>query len=419
MFKTYFKSTVFNQLLQPLSDNLSDCRNRRDCPKLSDHDWITIGINRVLDKEPSGRAYLQKLNDCANLDLGKGHFFESLKSKRRLKLCGELLEKINHSMESRLPDPLAQFSSLKDFDIYAGDGHFHAAAAHDPRKGGKKYAVGHLYALNLRTQGVSHLSVGDQINRKKEHDMRGLKRMEIDQLRQKAPKGRKVLYVWDKAGIDFHQWYLWKNKGIYFLSREKENMVLSVSGNRKVDCNLPINEGVLSDQIVSGGHGVAIRRITYYCPVKKETFSFITNLMEIEPGLVALLYKLRWDVEKVFDEWKNKLMEIKAWATTETAKTMQANFVCLAYNLITLMEHQLGEQENIVNEPEIKRREKRLKELEGQLQKQGEQIPYAYKVIQRMTQRGVKLIRWICNHLFQNGPWQEALDSLRRQYRSL
>ncbi len=112
-------------------------------------------------------------------------------------------------------------------------------------------------------------------------------------------------------------------------------------------------------------------------------------------------------------------MEIKAWATTENAKTMQANFVCLAYNLITLMEHQLGEQENIVNEPEIKRREKRLKELEGQLQKQGEQIPYAYKVIQRMTQRGVKLIRWICNHLFQNGPLQEALDSLRRQYRSL
>jgi len=278
MLKTHFKSNVFNQLLQPLSDDLSACRNRRDCPKLSDHDWMTIGINRVLCKENSGRAFLQKLFDFSKLDLGKSHFFESLKSKRRLKLCEELLEKINHSMESRLPDPLAQFSSLKDFDIYAGDGHFHAAATHDPRKGGKKYAVGHLYALNLRTQGVSHLLVGDQINRKKEHDMRGLKRMEMDQLRQKAPKGRKVLYVWDKAGIDFHQWYLWKNKGIYFLSREKENMKLRVSGNTIVDYDQSINEGVLADQIVSGGHGVAIRRITYHCSVKKETFSLLSPI---------------------------------------------------------------------------------------------------------------------------------------------
>jgi IS4 transposase len=30
---------------------------------------------------------------------------------------------------------------------------------------------------------------------------------------------------------------------------------------------------------------------------------------KIPPGLIALLYKLRWGVEKSFDEMKNKLLE--------------------------------------------------------------------------------------------------------------
>ena len=31
--------------------------------------------------------------------------------------------------------------------------------------------------------------------------------------------------------------------------------------------------------------------------------------MNIRPGVIAFLYKLRWDVEKVFDQLKNKLEE--------------------------------------------------------------------------------------------------------------
>jgi len=41
---------------------------------------------------------------------------------------------------------------------------------------------------------------------------------------------------------------------------------------------------------------------------------------------------MRWDVEKVFDELKNKLGEKQAWATSKNAKTMQATFLCIAHN---------------------------------------------------------------------------------------
>ena len=419
MFKNKFPSEVLNKLLSPLLSLLPDCRHLHSCPELPDEDWLCIGIQRVLQAESSGRAFLQLIGEHSLFLVRRSNFFESLKSQRRLRLCQEALSKVATLMKQDLPDPLAQFSSLKDFDVFAGDGHFHAAATHDPRKGGSHRAVGHLYTLNLRTQGLSHLSVGDQINRKKEHDMHILKRLEIAQLRQSAPVGRKVLYVWDKAGIDFAQWLQWKNKGIYFLSREKDNMRLIPNGHRRIDHTTPINQGVLKDELVAPNNGTLHRRITYHCPVKQNTYYFLTNEMTLEPGLIALLYKMRWDIEKVFDEIKNRYQEKKAWAVTETAKTIQANFICLGHNLSTLFAHKIQKEEGIENTPEIQRRAKRLKQLEVSLQKQNQQLPHLYKVHQRLTQRGVKWIRWLRNHLFQNVPWQQALSSLRRIYVSL
>jgi hypothetical protein len=137
-------------------------------------------------------------------------------------------------MAKSMPDPFASISSLDDFDLYAGDGHFIEAATHDKakprgsttqpsdpneastRQTTSKYATGHIYTINLRSHAMSHLAVADQQTRKKEHEMRTLKRQTANQLRQHAPKGRKVLYVWDRAGIDFRQWSQWKDlSGIY------------------------------------------------------------------------------------------------------------------------------------------------------------------------------------------------------------
>jgi hypothetical protein len=115
-----------------------------------------------------------------------------------------------------MPDPFASFKCLDDFDIYAGDGHFIAAASHDKAASRRrppqnkpdsrtaaftatKYATGHLYSLDLRSHGMTHLTVSDQVERKKEHDMRALKRQDIQTLRQGAATGRKVLYIWDRA----------------------------------------------------------------------------------------------------------------------------------------------------------------------------------------------------------------------------
>ena len=207
----------------PLLDLLPQAKCQRDCPELTDGRWLHPGVRRALEDQPSGRAFLQHLA-CSGVAAPElSHFLETLKSARRLSLITEP----SHGLAGSLPvlegDGWKCVPELAGFDVCAGDGHFHGAAAHDPRDAGDgtRYAVGHFFSLNLRTHALGHLSIADQIERKKEPDMRALKRLSVEALRQGAARGRKVIMAWDRAGIDFRQWHEWKHTGgIYFLSRE-------------------------------------------------------------------------------------------------------------------------------------------------------------------------------------------------------
>ena len=51
--------------------------------------------------------------------------------------------------------------------------------------------------------------------------------------------------------------------------------------------------------------------------------------------------------------------ECKAWARSANAKTMQAQFLCLAHNLMLLMKSELKSKQQIINHKEIRRAEQR------------------------------------------------------------
>ncbi len=64
---------------------------------------------------------------------------------------------------------------------------------------------------------------------------------------------------------------------------------------------------------------------------------------------------MRWDIEKVFDDFKNKLDETKAWSKSLTGKCMQAQFIVLAYNLLLRMRQHIEESEGLKEEAIIKK----------------------------------------------------------------
>jgi hypothetical protein len=418
--QTSSTKTVFGKLAQPLISLVDKCNYKRKCTTLPDDEWIKTGLLRILSQEPSGRAFIQKLSDSGGADIKRSLFFETLKSKRRLKLCSDVSLSLYESTRLKLldSDPFAQLSVLDGYDIHAGDGHYHGAAVHDIRKDGKKYPTQHFYSIDMRSHALRHLTLADTSGtRKREHDTRALKRLDIETLRQSAPKGQKVIYVWDRAGIDFFQWFKWKHLGgIHFVSREKSNMDGMVIGELNYDKKDPVNKGVLKYQIVGCSTGVMMNRVVYKCPLSGNTYRFITSLNKtIPPGLIAFLYKCRWDIEKIFDEIKNKLFEKKAWATSDIAKEMQAQFVCIAHNLMLLLEGCV-EKEGIVNKIEDNRRTKRLEKVIADKKLNSKKLPVFLTEPKSATQRSVKFIRWLRNHLFMNTSWREALEPLRRIY---
>jgi hypothetical protein len=417
MQTTATPTTVSQQFLNPLLQLLPACRAARVCLTLPDEQWLPMALARVLHECKSGRAFLQEYGSRLPVCPEVGAFFESLKSKRRLRLAAELNEKLQRQLARRASGQRLTAPVLHDYEVYAGDGHWHGAAVHDPVVKNVKDATGHFYGLNLRTHGVVHLTGADKDARRHEHDMRALKRLDLAALRQNAPAGKKVIWVWDKAGISFEQWHKWKSTaGIYFISCVKENMKLEVIGVRDFDTKDPINAGVVADQLVGTSQGVAVRRVTYEDPVTGERFQFITTEYSLAPGWIAFLYRRRWDIEKVFDEFKNKLSETKSWATSATAKQLQAQLLCLTHNLLLLFEHDVLAPAGVKNQAEDRRRDIRLAAAKKLVKKKSLTWPKLLDLLHRCTQHSVKFIRWLRANFFSPASCSQALASLRLLY---
>ena len=412
-------SSVFRKLLKPLQKCLLNNPYARSCQTTSDSDWLETGILRVLSEVRSGRHFLQKL-----FVLGKvicvGTFFATLRSSRRLCHLRETLScLLNLMLDMRQDeDPLQEFDELKSFQVFAADGHYHAHACHDPKIDGKHRPTQHFYCFNYRSLGLGHFALAETDNgAKKESDIKACKKKNVEELRQGAGKGVRTLYVWDRAIIDYKFWAEMKKKAVYFLSLCKSNLRFELEKDLEFDLDDPVNKGVLCDQMVlSKTDHVSARRVSYRCPETGKVYNFLTNLApNVRPGVVAMLYKMRWDIEKVFDEIKNRWGETKSWSTHPNGKTAQAYFICLAMNLLRLIEDQL-DSEGVSNEQDRERRKLRLEEALERRHFKLSDVPHLLKMTTRLIQRSTIITRWLAPLLYAPVPWEDAVLSLRASY---
>jgi hypothetical protein len=421
-------SPVLERFIAPLADAYSGSQRKYDCTELGDLDFLETGVSRCLSAVTSGRDFLQQHGDSGRKDIERTLFFKALESGRRLENLVSVNLDVARLMGSRLADPLAGIEELSRFDIYAGDGHFHEAACHDPHKPkrlkpgkkkangdrqklAKKLQTGHFFMLGMRDHHLRHHALaGRRPGGGNEHDMHALKRLGAKALRFGAEVRRKVVIVWDRACIDFGFWGEAKRLGVYFISREKTNMDIQVIGlNPNFDRGDPRNADIIADELVGpGGGGAMLRRVTY-TDGKGTTYKYLTTEMKLPAWVVVLLFKQRWDIEKVFDEVKNKMLERKSWASGDTAKKVHANFICLTHNLMVLLEAEIGAG-GISNSTERERKSER--EVEAKKSGAG----YVATMMQRFTVRSVKFVRWLRNFTYRDTPWDDALARLAKIY---
>jgi hypothetical protein len=385
--------TVNQAFFQPLEQALATASHLWPCPELPDDEWARMGVQRVLEASPSGRAFLQEHGLRFEKVLHYTTYFASLKSPRRCDLARELNVSLIATVQARAADRLADLPELARYACFAADGHWHKAAAHDPRHEDRKMAVGHFYSLNLRTHSLRHLATGQGWH---EHDMSALKRIKPTGLRQAVPQGTRVLIIYDKAGIDLDYWdRCRRERAVYFLSRAKENMMFEWLADRPWNKADPRNQGVLVDCTVQSRAGHLLRLIIYQDGATGEVYQFLTNELDLPPGVLAELYRRRWEAEKVFDELKNKLGQQKAWGTSLVAKETQAHMIALTHNLLLCYEQDLEQRHGVTNRAEDQRRNQRLESVQQSCASLSLPVCSLVLVARRATQRSVKFIRWL------------------------
>lgn len=403
-----------NRLFQALDELYPLSEKQYRCSDLSDLDFAKIGTLRVLSHAKSGHQFLQHHADQGGKELTVDHFFKALKSKRRLSNLMSLNQLILPLMKGVREDPLEEFEGLRKWHFYAADGHYQQAAIFDKKaksvsKGTQtKIPTAHFFRLDLRTQHMGYIDLAQtHSSKKREHDMTMIKRCEVNTLRNNAPKGEKVLYLWDKACIDYAHWErLKRTAGVYFCTLEKATSVVEVIRDHLfLDATNPQNEGIEKDQLVGTSKGYEIRRIVYTNPEDGVTYTYLTNEFTLPPSILVMLYKHRWDIEKVFHQFKSKLEERRSWASSPTAKKAHAIFECLAHNLMLLFEDFLKQAEGMNDDVEVKKQKGRLKHL-----KQSQSFINSH--LRRATQRTQRFIRWLRAYLYKSAHWSEATGRL-------
>ncbi len=121
----------------------------------------------------------------------------------------------------------------------------------------------------------------------------------------------------------------------------------------------------------------------------------------------------------IYAQFKNKLHETKAWASSHNAKQIQAQLICLTESLLLLLRYSLEIHENIRNEAEIKRRQQRLTKAVTEVIKNGGKVPLTLLMLQHLTQTSVKFIGWVAALLYYHLPWERSITHLPTYYTSL
>ena len=163
------------------------------------------------------------------------------------------------------------------------------------------------------------------ISNAKTHESRMAKSLSL-------PKGSIVTF--DKGYIAYSWFQVLATKGIFFVTRLKDNAVFKLLERR------PVNRktGVTSDHIIevkhSRGKTLRLRRIGYRDAKTGKRYEFLTNHFSLSAKTIADIYKERWQIEIFFREVKQNL-HIKSFVgRSENAVLIQIYTALTVYLLM-------------------------------------------------------------------------------------
>ena len=145
------------------------------------------------------------------------------------------------------------------------------------------------------------------------------------------PEGSIV--VFDRGYVDYSWFRLLNEKGVFFVTRLKQNAAYKLIKR----CPVDRKTGVTSDHIIevtSRGKSLRLRRIGYRDPESGKRYQFLTNHFRLVPKTIADIYKERWQIEIFFKEIKQNLRIKSFVGNTENAVLIQIYTALTVYLLL-------------------------------------------------------------------------------------
>jgi hypothetical protein len=151
------------------------------------------------------------------------------------------------------------------------------------------------------------------------------------------------MIVFDRAYNHYLQFAKWTEQSVNFVCRLKKNAVYTIE-NVMFDTDLLDGEpGVMKDEHIhlnykenNENKKLCLRKVTYR-DEKGRVFEFIINNFEITAQEVALLYKLRWNIELLFKKLKQNFQLHYFYSETENGIKTQIWCTLIAQLLLHLL----------------------------------------------------------------------------------
>lgn len=405
---------VYDAYTAPALILLPTLENFRDGLDYSDAEFITLGIRRINSLHPSGRAFLQSVRQCDVTDVSLKAYFGAASSSRRLAMAHELNTKLSLTIPMS-KDRFAVLPELAEYDLLALDGHDVQHGTHEPlattAKGRREVpdTTTGVFLRNLRTGAARVLAQTEG----HQHEWAAVKAQPWSEFRWRAEAKRTILVI-DPVAVDFAFLRGAKFKaGITVITRTKVNLAVKESKPLSWDKERRCNQGVLSDERVRFGEPGEFRRIRYMDPESGEVYEFLTTEFQLPPGVIAQLYRLRWDIEKFFDVCENLLEEQRAWGVGPIPAQVQNEFLVLAHNLMLLLSDRLERQEGIRDEKVEVKYQAALKARQAAARANGRTVSPWVPLLRQITRWSSQFTRWLQDAAVHGWDWETGIAKLR------
>ncbi len=139
----------------------------------------------------------------------------------------------------------------------------------------------------------------------------------------------------DRGYVDFSFLNSLQQKGVWFVTRAKRNMVFDVAGQHPVTTKNVIFDVaiVLKNDLSHKQYPEKLRLIAFYDKEHDKFLFFLTNNFKLSAQTIADIYKARWQVE-LFFKWIKQNLKIKSFLGTSENAVMAQIWVAMIYYLI-------------------------------------------------------------------------------------